>query len=171
MRRLAARVLDLGARERHGIVLGIVEPALGEEHLAGGSLASTRPVTVGGERFVGGEPVEQRPHARIEGCAGRVRAGTVGYGGEVALHGEVAWRIDYSAGAATALPAVAIGGISAADLPALRRAGLDGAAPGQLTPNTCRIGSMAKYRAKQAEMIHSTTGICDHLPRITLIAR
>lgn len=30
--------------------------------------------------------------------------------------------------AATALPAVAIGGISAADLPALRRAGLDGAA-------------------------------------------
>lgn len=31
--------------------------------------------------------------------------GTVGYAGEVALYGEVNWRIDYSAGAATTLPA------------------------------------------------------------------
>ncbi|KXO90098.1 hypothetical protein AXK56_08170 [Tsukamurella pulmonis] len=47
------------------------------------------------EAVLGDAPAEQAPDG----------AGTVGYGGEVTLHGEVAWRIDYSAGAATALPA------------------------------------------------------------------
>ncbi|MDP0398278.1 ArsR/SmtB family transcription factor [Tsukamurella strandjordii] len=38
-------------------------------------------------------------------------AGAVGYGGEVSLHGEVTWRVDYSAGAAAALPAERIAAV------------------------------------------------------------